>query len=147
MSPQEARTWDLRLFVRQSPRPTELPVRDGFPLFTLVVVVLLLVPGCGIYLLGCLCRLCPVCGCLFFILSGGFCFGLKPLFLCFRGGVVRFSFFLGAFLVSCVFFFVGLCPLVINSYLSKKYVSFLSCFWPNIYFPCGRICSFYSSYF
>ena len=28
----------------------------------------------------------------------------------------------------------------------KKYVSFLSCFWPNIYFPCGLIFSFYSSY-
>ena len=44
-------------------------------------------------------------------LSGNFCIGLKPLFLCFRGGAVRFFiFFLGAFLASCVFFFVGLCP-------------------------------------
>ena len=41
-------------------------------------------------------------------LSGVFCIGLMPLFLCFRGGAVRFSFF-GSFLTSCVFF-VGLCP-------------------------------------
>ena len=32
-------------------------------------------------------------------------------------------------------------------YFRKKYVSFLSCFWPNIYFPCNRIFSLYSSYF
>ena len=32
-----------------------------------------------------------------------------PLFLCFRGGAVRFFVFLGLFLTSCVFF-VGLCP-------------------------------------
>ena len=32
-------------------------------------------------------------------------------------------------------------------YFRKKYVSFLSCFWANIYFPCGRNFSFYSSYF
>ena len=54
-------------------------------------------------------------------LSGVFCFGLMPLLLCFRGGVVRFSFFLGAFfLASCVFFVVSFDLLVINSYLSKK---------------------------
>ena len=42
-------------------------------------------------------------------LSGVFLFGLMPLFLCFRGGAVRYSFFFGSFLTSCVFF-VGLCP-------------------------------------
>ena len=42
-------------------------------------------------------------------LSGVFLFGLMPLFLCFRGGAVRFFVFLGSFLTSCVFF-VGLCP-------------------------------------
>ena len=38
------------------------------------------------------------------------CFGLMPLFLIFRGGAVRFSFFWGPFLASCVFFFGGLWP-------------------------------------
>ena len=41
----------------------------------------------------------------------------------FRGGAVRFSFFLGAlgFLYcSWLFFFLGFALLVINSYLSKK---------------------------
>ena len=44
------------------------------------------------------------------VLSGGFCFGLKPLFLCFRGGAARFSFLLGPFLASFVFFFLGFAP-------------------------------------
>ena len=35
-------------------------------------------------------------------------FGLMPLFLIFRGSAVRFSFFWGPFLASCVFFFGGL---------------------------------------
>ena len=34
-----------------------------------------------------------------------------------------------------------------HGYFRKKYVSFLSCFWPNIYFPYGRIFSLYFSYF
>ena len=54
------------------------------------------------------------------VLSGGFCIGLNPLFLCFREVLPVFRFFRGAILASFVFFFVGLCPLVINSKLSKK---------------------------
>ena len=53
-------------------------------------------------------------------LSCVFCFGLMPLFHCFWGGAVRFSFFWAPFLASCVFFLLGFALLVINSYLSKK---------------------------
>ena len=60
----------------------------------------------------------PVCGCLSAVYQVYFCFGLMPLFLCFRGGAVRFSFF-GVFLTSCVLF-VGFRPFGINSYSSKK---------------------------
>ena len=35
----------------------------------------------------------PVCGCLTAVYQVFFCIGLLPLFLCFRGGAVRFSFF------------------------------------------------------
>ena len=35
--------------------------------------------------------------------------GLMPLFLCFRGGAARFSFFLGPFWLRCILF-VGVCP-------------------------------------
>ena len=48
--------------------------------------------------------------------SGGFCFGLLPLLLCFRGGAVRFSYSLGAF--GFVLFLVvcwGIALLEINS--------------------------------
>ena len=61
-----------------------------------------------------LCRLFPGCGLLFLVcvvLSGGFCIGLMPLSYVFRGGVVRFSFFLVVFgLLYCSWLFVGLCP-------------------------------------
>ena len=41
--------------------------------------------------------------------SGDFCFGLMPLFLSFRGGPVRFSFFLGAFFgFVCILFWWAL---------------------------------------
>ena len=66
---------------------------------------------------------CVGCACMCVIgicLSGVFCFELMPLFLCFRGGAVHFSFFWGPFLASCVFFLLGFSLLVINSYLSKK---------------------------
>ena len=43
-----------------------------------------------------------------------------PLFLCFRGGVVRFSFFLGVFFGFVCFLLLGFALLEINSYLSKK---------------------------
>ena len=39
-----------------------------------------------------------------------FLFRAEALFLCFKGGAVRFSFFLGAFLASCVFFFCWALP-------------------------------------
>ena len=86
-----------------------------FPgLWGICLVVLLVVPVCGCWILifwfdwlfVLVCARMWVFG---FCLSGVFCFGLMPLFLCFRGGAVRFSFFLGSFLTSCVFV-VGLCP-------------------------------------
>ena len=46
-----------------------------------------------------------------------------PISYVFRGGAVRFSFFLGAlgfFYCSWFFFFLGFALLVITSYLSKK---------------------------
>ena len=43
-------------------------------------------------------------------LSGVFCFGLMPLLLCFRGGAVHFSFFLGAFFGFVCILCGGLCP-------------------------------------
>ena len=55
-------------------------------------------------LFACLCGLCPGCGRLvIFVLSGGLCIGLKPLFLYFRGGAVRFSFFLVPFWLHVLF--------------------------------------------
>ena len=46
-----------------------------------------------------------------FVLSGGLCIGLKPLFLYFRGGAVRFSFFWCFFdFMYYSWFFVGLFP-------------------------------------
>ena len=39
----------------------------------------------------------PVCGRLTAVYQVYFCIGLMPLFLCFRGGAVRFFVFLGSF--------------------------------------------------
>ena len=52
-------------------------------------------------------------------LSGVFCFWLMPLCPCFKGGAVRFSFFLGPFPL-CMYSFVGLCLLVIILNYPKK---------------------------
>ena len=58
--------------------------------------------------------LCLGCGLLFLVcvvLLAGFCFGLMPLSYVFKGGAVRFSFFLVAFgFLYCSWLFVGLCP-------------------------------------
>ena len=65
----------------------------------------LLVPSCGSYFACLFCVGCArmwVVGC---CLSGVFCFRLMPLLLCFRGGAVRFSFFLGAFFWLRMYFF------------------------------------------
>ena len=71
-------------------------------------VVCLLVRGCGFYLLGCWWWLCPYVG-IWFCVLGDFCFGLMVLFLSFRGGAVRFSFFLGAFFgYVCILFWWAL---------------------------------------
>ena len=52
-------------------------------------------------------------------LSGVFLFGPIPLFLCFRGGAVRFSFF-WVFFELRVYSLLGFALLEIISYLSKK---------------------------
>ena len=102
------------------------------------LVCLVLCPGCGLVfcfvlvclsravgfiLFGCLWCWCPCVGVWVFglCISGFFCTGLMPIYLSFRGGAVRFSFFLGAFFFGFVcILFGGLGLLVINSYLSKK---------------------------
>ena len=53
-------------------------------------------------------------------LSGVFCFRLMPIFLCFRGGAVRFSFSGGLFWLRVYSFLLGFALLEINSYLFKK---------------------------
>ena len=49
----------------------------------------------GVLLFSLLGGMCPVCG-LFWFLVVCFCIGFLPLFLCFRGGVVRYLFVLVA---------------------------------------------------